>query len=116
MSEISIVLPGHVLAQFGSWLRKERRKRAFSRRELGQISELPWKEIANMEYGAWEPKLKPFLAVAEALNLSPLYIYRKTSLLPEVFEGKASFEDRQLLLSLLNYEEQYELRDLTNIR
>ena len=68
--------------------------------------------ISNIELGTWSPKLKIFVALAEALNLSPMYIYRKTGFLPQVLEGTASYRDMKQLHSQLTYEEQAELREL----
>jgi hypothetical protein len=62
------------------------------------------------------PAVETFLALANALALSPILLFRKAGLLPDRPESEVTFEDWQFLLEQMDPAEQEELRQIAILK
>jgi transcriptional regulator with XRE-family HTH domain len=57
---------------FGEWLQKEREKRGWSQSDLARLSGLHRQIINKTENGVSRPAVETYIALAKALNYSPM--------------------------------------------
>ncbi|HKG39142.1 MAG TPA: helix-turn-helix transcriptional regulator [Conexibacter sp.] len=62
---------------FGRVLRKERRARDLSQRELADMADLSFKHLGEIERGRRFPRLRTIAALERALELSPGELMRR---------------------------------------
>ena len=100
---------------FSEWLLHEMGQRNISQQDLAQKSGITAAQISRVISGQRGLGEKSLTAIAHALKISPVTIFRKAGLLPEGGDS-ASFEDWQYLLSKLPPEEQEEVRKIVEMK
>jgi transcriptional regulator with XRE-family HTH domain len=95
--------------KFGEWLSREREKRGWSQTELADRSGLRRQIISKTETGVSTPALETVVALADALEISPVVILRAMGLLPPGTSDQIRFEDWQFILDKLPEDQQEEL-------
>jgi len=113
MISLEIKLYGKMLSMenFGAWLLKELENRNWSQSDLVKAAGISRGTLSNIISGARGIGEKSLISIANALNISPITIFRKAGLLPENGEVGA-FDDWQHLLAQLSPEEQEEMRQI----
>ena len=99
------------MENFGDWLLKEFENRNWSQSDLVKAAGISRGTLSNIIIGTRVIGEKSLIAIANALNISPITLFRKAGLLPEVGE-LVSFDDWQHLLAQLSPEEQEEMRQI----
>jgi transcriptional regulator with XRE-family HTH domain len=97
---------------FSEWLTTELATRGWSRSEAarrGNISPSMFDKVIN---GYSKPGSRFLEGIAQAFGISPIIVYRKAGLLPDVNTEKIAFDDWQDLLAQLSPEEQDEMRQI----
>lgn len=97
---------------FSEWLTKELANRGWSRSEAarrGNVSPSMFDKVIN---GYSKPGIRFLDGIAQAFGISPVIVYRKAGLLPDVNTDKITFGDWQGLLAQLTPEEQEEIRQI----
>lgn len=102
--------------KFGQWLQKERESRDLSQSDLARMSGLHRQIINKTENGVSTPAVETFLALAEALKLSPIFLFRQAGLLPPGPENSAKIEDWEYLLDQMPPEDQAEMRQIAEMK
>lgn len=97
---------------FGQWLQFEREKREWTQSDLARKSDKDRAVINKIESGGAMPAVETYLALADALELSPIVLFRAAGLLPPSTEEKVTLEDWQYLLSQLPSRDQEEMRQI----
>lgn len=100
---------------FSEWLLHEMGQRNMSQQELAQKSGITAAQISRVISGQRGLGEKSLTAIAHALKISPISIFRKAGLLPEGGDN-ASFEDWQFLLNQLPPQEQEEVRKIVEMK
>jgi transcriptional regulator with XRE-family HTH domain len=100
---------------FSDWLVEQMRQRNMSQQDLAQKSGITPAQVSRVISGQRGLGEKSLLALAHALKISPITIFRKAGLLPEGGEN-ASFEDWQFLLDQLPANEQEEIRQIIEMK
>lgn len=100
---------------FGEWLRNQRELRNWSQSDLARYSGLHRQIINKTENGVSVPAVETFIALAEALKMSPVALFRKAGLLPEGGDT-TRFEDWAFLLQQMSAEDQAELRQIAELK
>jgi transcriptional regulator with XRE-family HTH domain len=101
---------------FADWLREELKKRDWSQADLSKkagISPSQVTRVLSGERGIGEESLN---AIARALNISPITVFRKAGLLPEEGRQEVSFEDWMYLISQLDPQDEEELRKIAEMK
>jgi transcriptional regulator with XRE-family HTH domain len=113
MISLEIKLYGKMLSMenFGAWLLKELENRNWSQSDLVKAAGISRGTLSNIISGARGIGEKSLISIANALNISPITIFRKAGLLPESGETGA-FDDWKHLLAQLSPEEQEEMRQI----
>jgi hypothetical protein len=62
------------------------------------------------------PAVETFIALARALNYSPVFLFRKAGLLPSGNSDEVKFEDWKFLIDQLNPEDEAELRQIAEMK
>ncbi len=99
------------MENFGDWLLKELENRNWSQSDLVKAAGISRGTLSNIISGTRGIGEKSLIAIANALNISPITLFRKAGLLPEAGELVA-FDDWQHLLAQLSPEEQEEMRQI----
>lgn len=97
---------------FGQWLQTEREKRGWSQSDLARYSGLHRQIINKTENGVSMPAVETYVSLARAFNISPVALFRKAGLLPDIPGSHARLEDWEYLLTQLPPEEQEEVRQI----
>lgn len=100
---------------FSEWLLEEMRQKKMSQQSLAQKSGITPAQISRIISGQRGLGEKSLRAIAHALNISPITIFRKAGLLPEGSEN-TSFEDWQYLIDQLMPHEQEEMREIMQMK
>jgi transcriptional regulator with XRE-family HTH domain len=100
---------------FGQWLQKERETRKWTQSELGRRSGKDRAVINKIESGGALPAVETFIALSDALKLSPITLFRKAGLIPAGDENVTN-EDWQYLIAQLSTEEQDEVRQIVEMK
>lgn len=101
---------------FGLWLQAERDKRGWSQSDLARISGLHRQNVYKIENGGAAPAVETYISLANALQLSPLILFRKAGLLPEAPSQQTSLQDWEYLLDQLPADEQEEIRQIALLK
>jgi transcriptional regulator with XRE-family HTH domain len=103
---------------FGQWLQLEREKRNWSQSELARRAKLHRAIISKIELSISSPATETYIALADALDVSPIFLFHKAGLLPDHpgSENQVAIEDWQYLLDQLPLEDQEELRQIAVIK
>jgi transcriptional regulator with XRE-family HTH domain len=99
------------MENFGDWLLKELESRNWSQSDLVKAAGISRGTLSNIISGTRGVGEKSLISIANALNISPITIFRKAGILPDSEEGVA-FDDWQHLLKKLSPEEQEEMRQI----
>jgi transcriptional regulator with XRE-family HTH domain len=102
----------HYVMNFSEWLTLELANRGWSRSEAarrGKISSSMFDKVIN---GHSKPGTRFLDGIAQAFGISPIIVYRKAGLLPDVNTDKITFVDWQDLLAQLSPEEQEEMHQI----
>jgi transcriptional regulator with XRE-family HTH domain len=97
---------------FGLWLQSERDKRGWSQADLARYSGLHRQNVYKIENGGAAPAVETYIALASALELSPVVLFRKAGLMPEALSTQSNLEDWEYLLGQLPQEEEAEIRQI----
>ena len=100
---------------FAEWLLQEMSQKNMTQQILAQRRGITAAQISRVISGQRGLGEKSLTAIAHALNISPITVFRKAGLLPEGGEN-ASFEDWKYLLNQLTEEEQEEIRQITEMK
>lgn len=90
----------YLMETFAEWLLEEMRQKNMSQQSLAQKSGITPAQISRVISGQRGLGEKSLTAIAHALNISPVTVFRKAGLLPEGNEN-TNFEDWQHLLNQL---------------
>jgi len=101
---------------FGLWIQAEREKNGWSQSELARIAGLHRQNLYKIENGGTTPSVETFIALAGALGLSPVVLFRKAGLMPEATNNQERLEDWEYLLSQLPPDEDEELRKIAQMK
>lgn len=103
--------------KFSNWLNEEMEKRAWSQSDLARASGLTRQVISYYLVGVSKsPNPDALRAIATALKVNPISVFRKAGLLPAGPENEIQFEDWEYLLKQLPPEEQEEMRQLALLK
>jgi transcriptional regulator with XRE-family HTH domain len=103
------------IMSFAYWLQKEREIRGWSQSDLSRQSGLHRAVINKLESGT-RPMPETLTALARALGISPISIFRQAGLLPSASGEEASFDNWKFLLSQLPPDEQDEMRKIAQLK
>jgi transcriptional regulator with XRE-family HTH domain len=101
---------------FGQWLQKERETRKWTQSELGRRSGKDRAVINKIESGGALPAVETFIALSDALKLSPITLFRKAGLIPQGSDDEINLEDWQYLLIKMTSEERDELLQIGTMK
>jgi transcriptional regulator with XRE-family HTH domain len=105
----------YLMETFAEWLLEEMGRKNMSQQTLAQKSGITPAQISRVITGQRGLGEKSLTAIAHALNISPITIFRKAGLLPEGGE-QVSFEDWQHLITQLTNDEQEEMRAIIEMK
>ncbi len=94
---------------FGSWLRDEIQSRGMTQAELAQLSGITPAQISRIISGARGIGESSLQAIAKALRIPPLTVFRKAGLLPDAPEQNELLEAILHNAAQMTDEEQQEL-------
>lgn len=103
------------MENFGSWLLAELEKRDWSQSDLVKTAGISRGTLSNIISGTRGVGNESMIAIAHALKMSPVTIFRKAGLLPEGGDD-TNFEDWQYLINKLPTEEQEEVRKIIEMK
>lgn len=101
---------------FGSWLQKQREDRGWTQSDLGRKSGKDRAVINKIESGGALPAVETFVALAEALNVSPLLLLRQAGLLQNGNSDQVKLDDWENLLTKMTPEDEAELRQIAELK
>ena len=103
----------YALMDFSDWLLEQMNLRNWSQADLSRMSGLTRQSVSDyVNRRRTNPDSAALVAIAKALGLSPVSVFRKAGLLPEAPAEQERFEDWEYLLGELPTEEQAELRQI----
>ena len=103
--------------KFSEWLNEEMNKRGFSQSDLARASGLTRQVISYYLVGSSKsPNPQALIAIAHALGVSPISVFRKAGLLPPGPENEQQFEDWKYLLEKMPQDQQDELRQIAEMK
>jgi transcriptional regulator with XRE-family HTH domain len=105
----------YLMETFSEWLLEEMGRKNMSQQSLAQKSGITPAQISRVISGQRGLGEKSLTAIARALNISPITIFRKAGLLPEGGD-KVKFEDWEYLLSKLTPDEQEEIKQFMELK
>jgi transcriptional regulator with XRE-family HTH domain len=108
--------PSTNLIEFGQWLKTERNKRGWTQSDLARKSGKNRSIINKIESGSYLPGTTTFIALANALQMSPLILFRRAGLMAEVPEKQTNYETWQYILSQLTPTDEDEIRTLAELK
>ena len=94
---------------FIEWINEEEDKRGWTDNKLAKKAGISPSVFTKARQGT-VPKWDACLAIAHALDISPVTVFRKAGLLPEKLDTEVTFEDWEHLLLQLSPHEQEILR------
>jgi transcriptional regulator with XRE-family HTH domain len=100
--------------KFIQWLDEQEQNRGWSDYRLAKEAGVNPSVLSKARSGVI-PKWDACIAIAQALRVSPITVFRAAGLLPEGGD-EASFTDYQYLLSQLTTEEQEEIRQIMEMK
>ena len=103
-------------ATFGQWLREQRVARGWTQADLARAAGLKRSAVHYIEHDSFVPGVQNFVRLAQALELSPLHLFRRAGLLPEISETKIRLSDWEYLLSQLSTQDEAELRQIARLK
>lgn len=101
---------------FGEWLQRQREDRGWTQAEFARRSGKDRAVISKIESGGALPAVETFIAMAEALDVSPMLLFRKSGLLPDIPEDKVRLEDWETLLSDMHPDDIEEIRAVATLK
>ncbi len=101
---------------FGLWLQAERDKRGWSQADLARIAGLHRQNVYKIENGGAAPAVETYISLANALQLSPIVLFRKAGLIPEAKSEQTTLQDWEYLLDQLPPDEQEEIRQIALLK
>jgi len=104
------------MENFGEWLIQEIDKRGWTQSDLVRLSGISRGTLSNIISGTRGVGNDSMVAIAHALKISPVTIFRKAGLLPPDTSEKVSFEDWQYIISQLTPDEQEEIRQIVELK
>lgn len=104
------------MENFGGWLLEEIEKRGLSQSDLVRMAGISRGTLSNIISGTRGVGNESMVAIANALKISPITIFRKAGLLPDDKNSEASFDDWQHILSQLTKDEQEEIRQIVELK
>ena len=97
---------------FGVWLKKEREIRGWTQSDLARRSGLNRAIINKFESGVSLPSVESFIALSDALYVSPIHLFRQAGLLSKAPKKQVALEDWDYYFSQLSLQDQEELTKL----
>ncbi len=104
------------MENFGDWLVEELEKRGWSQSDLVKTAGISRGTLSNIISGTRGVGSDSLVAIAEALKISPITIFRKAGLLPSGPADEVKFEDWKYLLNKLPPAEQEEVRQIIEMK
>ncbi len=101
---------------FSEWLLSELTKKNMTQQTLAQKSGITPAQISRVISGQRGLGEKSLTAIAHALNVSPITIFRKAGMLPPEGGETTNFEDWEYLLSQLTPDEQEEIKQFVELK
>ena len=105
----------YLMETFTEWLLEEMGRKNMSQQSLAQKSGITPAQVSRIISGQRGLGEKSLKAIAHALNISPITIFRKAGLLPEGSDNAVS-EDWNHLLGQLMPDEQEEIREIAQMK
>lgn len=104
------------LIDFPLWLQEQLDKRNWRVSDLAKRSHKSDAAVSRILHGERNADPDTLVAFANALNISPIFMFRKAKLLPQGPEDDATFEDWQYLLNQMSPEDQEEMRQIAEMK
>lgn len=105
------------MENFSDWLLKEIEKKNWSQSDLVKAAGISRGTLSNILSGNRGIGEKSLTAIAHALNLSTVTVFRKAGLLPaEGYPNALTVEDWEYLFSQLNIDEQEEIKQIAELK
>lgn len=101
---------------FGLWLQTEREKLGMSQAEFARKAGKDRAVISKIESGGAAPAVETYIAIANALNVSPETLFRKAGLMPNVTSAQTRLDDWRFILDQLPPDEEEELRKIAAMK
>ncbi len=98
--------------KFGLWLQAERTKQELSQAELAKKAGLHRQSINKIENGGASPAVETYLSLADALELSPITLFRAAGLLPDQPANDVNFDDWKYLIEQMSPKNEAEMRKI----
>jgi transcriptional regulator with XRE-family HTH domain len=104
------------MAKFGEWLRNELENKKISQTELAyQIGVTP-AQVSRIISGERSTTNDTLTAIAHALKISPITLFRQAGLLPNNNGSDIKLEDWEYLLKQMTPEDEAELRQIAEMK
>lgn len=104
------------LIDFPMWLQEQLDKRNWRVSDLAKRSRKSDAAVSRILHGERNADPDTLVAFANALNISPILMFRKAKLLPPGPEDEATFEDWEHLLKQMSPEDQEEMRQIAEMK
>ena len=108
-------MPTDTIDKFTEWLDEQEAKKGWTDYRLAKEAKISSSVLSYARSGKI-PKWDACVAIAEALDVSPITVFRKAGLLPPGPEDETNFEDWKYLLSQMSPEDQEELRQIAELK
>lgn len=104
------------MSKFGDWLKSELESKKISQTELAyQIGVTP-AQVSRIISGDRATTNDTLTAIAHALKVSPIKIFRKAGLLPDANGADVKLDDWAFLLDQMSPEDEVELRQIAELK
>jgi len=101
---------------FGQWILSELEKRNWSQSDLVRASGISRGTLSNIISGTRGVGQDSVIAIAHALKISPLTLFRQAGLLPSNNGGDVKLDDWEFLLKQMTPEDEAELRQIAEMK
>ena len=108
-------MPTDIIDRFVEWLDQQQAKKGWTDYRLAKEARIAASVLSRARSGTI-PKWDACVAIADALGVSPITVFRKAGLLPPGPEDETSFEDWKHLLSQMTPDDQEELRQIAELK
>lgn len=101
---------------FGEWLKQELDKKNITQSELAQMIGVHPPQVSRIISGERSTTNETLVAIAHALKISPITLFRKAGLLPDTNEADVKLDDWEFLLKQMTPEDEAELRQIAEMK
>jgi transcriptional regulator with XRE-family HTH domain len=102
---------------FSDWLLEQMNQREWTQSDLSKKSGLTRQSVSDyVNRRRTNPEPAALVAIANALGISPITVFRKAGLLPSSTESDSDFDDWKHLLNQLPPDEREEMRGIVQLK